>query len=193
MDELTRLAIAGRDGDRTALAMFARRAQADVWRFCAHAGDRSQADDLTQETFLRAIGALRSFRGESSARTWLLSIASRTCADAVRRAQRQRGLLERFRAVAPSDVAADGSGSLELDQLVSGLDPDRRNAFVLTQVIGLPYDEAAEVCHCPVGTIRSRVSRARADLLPGTSWTPRATTGGGPASCAVPNPAKETP
>lgn len=49
--------------------------------------------------------------------------------------------------------------------LVDSLDPDRRSAFVLTQVIGLSYEEAAAVVGCPIGTIRSRVARARADLV----------------------------
>jgi RNA polymerase sigma-70 factor (ECF subfamily) len=49
--------------------------------------------------------------------------------------------------------------------LIDGLHPDRREAFVLTQLVGLSYDEAAEVLGCPIGTIRSRVARARADLL----------------------------
>ncbi len=77
MDPLTRLAVAARDGDRVALASFVERSQADVWRFCAHQIGRPHADDATQETFLRAIGSLRTFRAESSARTWLLSIARR--------------------------------------------------------------------------------------------------------------------
>lgn len=165
MDELTRLALAARDGDRDALTQFVRRSQPDVWRFCLHAGDRNVVDDLTQETFLRAIGALRSFRAESSARTWLLSVAWRVCADAVRRNKRQRALLDRFRANTAAPVVPDSSGGVDLDDLVAGLDADRRSAFVLTQVLGLSYDEAAEVVGCPVGTIRSRVSRARLDLL----------------------------
>jgi RNA polymerase sigma-70 factor (ECF subfamily) len=49
--------------------------------------------------------------------------------------------------------------------LLDMIDPDRREAFVLTQVAGLSYDEAAVVLDCPVGTIRSRVARARADLV----------------------------
>ena len=49
--------------------------------------------------------------------------------------------------------------------LLDGLAPDRREAFVLTQLAGLSYDEAAQVAGCPIGTIRSRVARARADLL----------------------------
>lgn len=165
MDELTRLAMAAKDGDRAALSSFVRRSQADVWRFCAHAGDRNVADDLTQETYLRAIGALKSFRGESSARTWLLAVASRVCADAVRKNKRQRALLDRFRSNVTTVTTADHAGGVDLDDLVAGLDPERRAAFVLTQVLGLSYDEAAEVCHCPVGTIRSRVARARMDLV----------------------------
>jgi len=51
-----------------------------------------------------------------------------------------------------------------VDDLLSRLTPDRREAFVLTQMAGLTYDEAAFVVGCPVGTIRSRVSRARSDL-----------------------------
>jgi RNA polymerase sigma-70 factor (ECF subfamily) len=49
--------------------------------------------------------------------------------------------------------------------LLDGLDADRRDALVLTQVLGLSYSEAAEVCGCPLGTIRSRVARARDDLI----------------------------
>ena len=50
-------------------------------------------------------------------------------------------------------------------QLLDGLAADRREAFALTQVVGLSYEEAAEVISCPIGTVRSRVARARSDLL----------------------------
>ena len=165
MDGLTRLAFEARDGDRRALELFVRDSQADVWRLCAHLGGREHADDLTQETFMRAIGALPSFRGESSVRTWLLAIARRTCADAVRRKIRVRRLLQR---VTPRDeLEPEPTGGPELDLVMARLDPDRKAAFVMTQVIGLSYAEAAEACGCPVGTIRSRVARAREDLV---SW-----------------------
>jgi RNA polymerase sigma-70 factor (ECF subfamily) len=162
-DELTALALAARDGDRIALAAFVRRAQPEVWRFCAARGDRETADDLTQETFVRALGSLASFRGESSARTWLLAIARHTAADAVRRAQRRRR-----RTRGHADLAGTVPNPADhhaVADLVAGLDADRRDAFVLTQVLGLSYAEAAEVCGCEVGTIRSRVARARHDLL----------------------------
>jgi RNA polymerase sigma-70 factor (ECF subfamily) len=53
----------------------------------------------------------------------------------------------------------------ELDDVLAALDPDRRAAFVLTQLLGLRYDETAEVLGCPIGTVRSRVARAREDLV----------------------------
>ncbi len=94
MDEITELAVAAGAGDRVAMTTFVRRTQAEVWRVCSHLGDADNADDLTQETYLRALPALAGFRGESSARTWLLSIARRTCADAVRSRTRHRRMVE---------------------------------------------------------------------------------------------------
>ena len=61
-----------------------------------------------------------------------------------------------------ADTVAEGA---TVSDLLARLDADRREAFVLTQLLGLPYAEAAEVAGCPVGTIRSRVARARADLI----------------------------
>jgi RNA polymerase sigma-70 factor (ECF subfamily) len=84
----------------------------------------------------------------------------------VRRATRRRALLDRLvQRGDRDDVVPSRTGEVELDEAVSALEPDRRTAFVLTQVAGLSYAEAAEVCGVPIGTIRSRVARARADLL----------------------------
>ncbi len=165
MDELTRELLAAREGDRLAFAAVVRRAQADVWRYCAQLVGREEADDLTQETFVRVVRALPAFRGEATARTWLLAIARRACADAVRRNVRIR----RRDAVAGSSavdlVAPDASPHAIVDSLLAELDADQRAAFVLTQLLGLSYAEAAYVCGVPVGTIRSRVARARMALV----------------------------
>jgi RNA polymerase sigma-70 factor (ECF subfamily) len=59
----------------------------------------------------------------------------------------------------------DSSGTVDIDLLISALPVERRVAFVLTAVVGLDYAEAARVCEVPIGTIRSRVSRARDDLI----------------------------
>jgi RNA polymerase sigma-70 factor, ECF subfamily len=167
VDELTALALAAGDGDRVALTAFVRRTQPEVWRVCARLGDRSMADDLTQEVYLRALPALAAFRGDASARTWLLQIARYVCADHVRRQTRSRALLQRLvQRSDPADaVVASSAGELDLDDAIASLGLERREAFVLTQVLGLSYAEAAEVVDVPIGTIRSRVARARADLL----------------------------
>jgi RNA polymerase sigma-70 factor (ECF subfamily) len=179
VDDLTRLALAARDGDRAALARFVADSQADVWRLAAHLVDRSSADDVTQEAYERALGALHRFRGDASARTWLLSIARRTCVDAIRRRTRMRVREDRLRALAVDGAVGLADQPVELHDLLAGLDPDRRAAFVLTQLLGYGYADAAEVCGCPVGTIRSRVARARGELIAAWPDPAGATTGTG--------------
>jgi RNA polymerase sigma-70 factor (ECF subfamily) len=161
-DELTTVALRARRGDAAAASAFVRATQPDVWRLCAHLGSVAQADDLTQDTYARAFASLHRFLGRSSARTWLLAIARHVCADAVRTAQRERRL-----EIPAARSTDDLAGSVAMRALVAALEPVRREAFVLTQVVGLSYAEAADVCSCPVGTIRSRVARARADLVAG--------------------------
>lgn len=161
-DPVTAAALRAGRGDAIAAAAFVRATQSDVWRLCSNLGNRSDADDLTQETFARAFAALHRFAGRSSARTWLLSIARRVCADAVRSETRLRAVHADRR-----DPVADPAESVTVRALLDCLDHERREAFVLTQLVGLSYAEAADVCGCPVGTIRSRVARARADLVDG--------------------------
>jgi RNA polymerase sigma-70 factor, ECF subfamily len=169
VDELTRLFLAARDGDRTALLHAVRASQADVWRLVAHLVGPDNADDVTQDTYVRAWRALPAFRGDASARTWLLTIARRASADSVRGNVRRRRLgrrAEQQGGTTPAGGAtADHAGAHAVHALVDALPRDRRAAFVLTQVVGCSYAEAAEVCGVPVGTIRSRVARAREQLL----------------------------
>jgi RNA polymerase sigma-70 factor, ECF subfamily len=169
VDELERVAAAAGDGDPLAAAALVRATQSDVWRLCSALGDPDTADDLTQETYLRAFASLHRFEGRSAVRTWLLAIARRVCADAVRARRRRRLTLVRddadLEALARVPAADDPAEEATVADLLGRLLPERREAFVLTQLLGLPYAEAAEVAGCPVGTIRSRVARARADLV----------------------------
>jgi RNA polymerase sigma-70 factor (ECF subfamily) len=168
MDHLTRLLVDARDGDRRALERFIAETQADVWRLCRYLGDGRVADDLAQETYERAISSLHRFRADGPARAWLLTIARRVCVDHTRCAIRRRRIdqVALNHAIAGGDtVVPDSTGRVELDEMLGCLDDDRKAAFVLTQVLGMHYDEAADVLGCPIGTIRSRVSRARADLI----------------------------
>lgn len=164
MDDVTGDARRAAAGDRAALSDFVRATQPDVWRLCAFLVDAATADDLTQEVYVRAIKALPTYRGDSSARTWVLTITYRTCADELRRRRRRRMLQMRVATSARPAVAA-ADASVEVSELIAGLDPAERSALVLTQLLGLRYQEAATVLGVPIGTVRSRVARARRQLI----------------------------
>ncbi len=161
-DPISRLAAKARRGDAQAVTELVRATQADVWRLCAHLVDRQSADDLTQETYLRAIRALGSFRGDAPFRSWLLTIARRACAAEIEARQQRRRML---RALPTPGTVQDHARRVGLELLLDALNPEQRAAFVLTQLLGCSYAEAAAACECPIGTVRSRVARAREALV----------------------------
>lgn len=164
MDRFTVLAMRAKTGDQHALNEFIASTVSDVRGVCRYLGRPSDPEDLTQETYTRALGAIHQFRGDGSARAWLLSIARRVCADATRREIRNRRLDQRL--IADLDTMNHHDEAwFEIDELLSALDDERRTAFVLTQLVGLSYEDAAETVGCPIGTIRSRVARARQQLI----------------------------
>jgi RNA polymerase sigma-70 factor, ECF subfamily len=166
MDDVTALALAARDGDHVALSSFVRRTWSDVVRLVTAVAGRDLAEDAAQDTYLRAIRALPAYRGDAGARTWLLSIARRAAIDAVRVAARRRRLTRLLvdRGETTTIEVSLGDSALT-EQMLTRLEPDRRTAFVLTQLLGFDYAGAAAICGCPVGTIRSRVARARNQLI----------------------------
>ncbi|MEV0011554.1 sigma-70 family RNA polymerase sigma factor [Streptomyces sp. NPDC047973] len=170
-ETVTRIALAARDGDPVKADRFVRELHHDVRRYVAFlSADPQAADDLTQEVFLRALTALTGFEGRSSARTWLLSIARRTVADSLRRAASRPRLSDRGdwqRAAEQTRIhhVPGFEEGVALAELLSTIPVARREAFVLTQLLGYPYAEAATVLGCPVGTVRSRVARARHALM----------------------------
>ncbi|WP_405866608.1 sigma-70 family RNA polymerase sigma factor [Streptomyces sp. NBC_00005] len=170
-ESTTAWALAARRGDADAVDHFVRALHRDVQRYVAHlCADPQAVDDLAQDTFLRALGSLHRFEGRSSARSWLLSIARRAVMDSYRYAAARPCLSDipdwqlAVERAQPQDLPGFDDGVALLDLLAS-LPEERREAFVLTQLVGLPYAEAAEVSNCPVGTVRSRVARARATLM----------------------------
>lgn len=172
--DLDRLASTARDGApdaADALDALVRRTRPDVARFIARRVRPDRVEELTQETYLRALRSLPRFAGRAPVRAWLLAIARNTVADRYR-----------HDAARPECVGVVGADwdllaaptarfdeHLALLTLVDGLAAERREAFVRTQVEGHTYSEAAALSGVPVGTIRSRVARARDDLLRGLS------------------------
>ena len=177
-DYVTDLALKAGRGDRAALEAFIAQTQDDVWRLLASLAGREYADDLTQETYLRVLKSLPRFAGRSSARTWLLSLARRTWVDSVRHDMaRPKTADTQYETAAAMQASPDNATTwsevLDARALLNALSPERKEAIVLTQVLGYTYEEAAKIAGVRVGTIRSRVARARADLI--------ATGGAGPA------------
>ena len=166
MDDLTHLLLAAQAGDHDALERFIATTQHDVASMCRYLGDRDNTDDLIQESYARAIASLHHYRATGPGKNWLLTIVRRTCADATRQRRRRRKLDQRVAVFAHTEPPASGDTErTELDDLLFALHPDRRAAFVATQINGLRYAEAAEVLGVPIGTVRSRVARARQQLI----------------------------
>lgn len=163
-DPLRALIDAAREGDDRAVADLIQVTSAAVHGVCRRLGTPGELDDLVQETYIRAFLGLDRYSGTGSVIGWFVIIARNTCADHVRRRQRHARLADRLRlSFQPADEQiADWH---VVTDATSELDPDQRDAFVLTQLLGFTYEEAASLLGCPIGTVRSRVARARARLL----------------------------
>ncbi|MFD6290817.1 sigma-70 family RNA polymerase sigma factor [Streptomyces sp. NPDC060205] len=190
-ESITAWALAARGGDPDAVERFVRALHRDVVRYVAYlSADPQAADDLAQDTFLRALGSLHRFEGRCSARTWLLAIARRAVVDSLRYAAARPRLSDvpdwrlAVERAQPRGLPGFDEGVVLLD-LLAALPDERREAFVLTQMMGLPYAEAAALSDCPVGTVRSRVARARATLMDLLAETDPRTTTPAPAALAA--------
>jgi len=163
----TQLALKAGRGDRTALSAFVKETHDDVWRFLAHLAGPELADDLTQDTYVRVMGALPRFAGRSTARTWLLSLARRVWIDNIRheraRPRKSHSELEDLDPI--HEDSSVWSEWIDARTMIASLPDERREALVLTQILGYSYEEAAAIAGVRIGTIRSRVARARKDIL----------------------------
>ncbi|HEY7518624.1 MAG TPA: sigma-70 family RNA polymerase sigma factor [Methylomirabilota bacterium] len=134
-------------------------------------GNRAEAEEIAQETFLRAHRALPEFRGEARLHTWLYAIASRLCLNRLASAERRlvRGddeALAGARSDAPSAAAVLERAELDaaVREAIAALPEERRIVVVLRDLEGLSYEEIGEVLGLEPGTVRSRLHRARLDL-----------------------------
>ena len=137
--------------------------------------DPTEAEDVAQEAFVKAYRALGSFRGDSAFYTWLYRIAVNTARNAIASRQRrpldyeaelsegeQLNLASRLRDDdTPEATALSEEIRVTVNQAIESLPEDLRTAIVLREVEGLSYEEIAAAMDCPVGTVRSRIFRAR--------------------------------
>jgi RNA polymerase sigma-70 factor, ECF subfamily len=129
-------------------------------------GRQDEADDLTQEGLAKAWAARASFAADTNLRAWLFSIVRNTYRSSRRRTWRET-LLENLDGVAGATSGRESAARVELDdarRALSVLLEDQREALILVAIAGFSYEEAAQICNCAVGTIKSRVSRARQRL-----------------------------
>jgi RNA polymerase sigma-70 factor (ECF subfamily) len=169
---------AARDGDSEAFGALMRRHQRRIYRLAVHLlRDAAEAEDVTQETFVRAYGALDRFDGRSEAFTWIYRIAVNLSLNAIRARKSDRksvsaddprleGALVETRAGSASPQGASESRELgrALCEGMDSLSDTLRTTLILVGVDGLSHLQAGEVLGCPEGTVAWRVHEARKKL-----------------------------
>lgn len=160
--------------------------------------DSNLVQDIAQETFIRAYRALPQFRGDSAFYTWLYRIAVNSAKKALSDLKRDPLVLESSRVLndegeetsrvenelsdgeTPEGLLASKEIAAAVNSAIEALSEDLRQAITLREIEGLSYEEISEVMNCPIGTVRSRIFRAREaialrlkpllDVSDGTRW-----------------------
>jgi RNA polymerase sigma-70 factor (ECF subfamily) len=167
-------------GDRRAFEMLVVKYQRRIERLIARmVRDIDLVEDIAQETFIRAYRALPQFRGESAFYTWLYRIAVNSAKKALSDMKRDPVVTEAALALRDEDEETSRSGieltdgetpdsllaskeiAATVNAAIEALSEDLRQAITLREIEGLSYEEIAEAMNCPIGTVRSRIFRAR--------------------------------
>lgn len=164
-------------GDKTAFDLLVLKYQHRIAKLVSrYVADRAEVDDVTQEAFIKAYRAIKGFRGDSAFYTWLYRIAINTAKNyLVAQRRRPRGVDMETEEAENSGLggvnlrdAATPERHLLTDEIgqtvrrsLAALPEDLRTAITLREIEGLSYEEIAEVMDCPIGTVRSRIFRAR--------------------------------
>lgn len=161
-------------GDASAFGTLVERHEARVYNLCLRIlGDRDDARDATQETFVAAIRKLAQFRGDAAFTTWLHRVTVNTCYDELRRRKRRPMLHvtapddpDRPHEPGPpiADHADEVAGTLDVAAALATVPEEFRVALVLADVQDLPYEEIGRILDVPLGTVKSRVHRGRIAL-----------------------------
>ena len=170
-----KLVARAQQGDQRAFELLVRKYQYKIVQLVSRLVGEADAPDVAQETFIKAYRALAGFRGQSAFYTWLYRIGINTAKNhIVSRARRpagqdidindaeQYGHTEYLSDVdTPESVVLSEEIKLKVVEAIEALPPDLRQAITLRELEGLSYEEIAEAMGCPIGTVRSRIFRAR--------------------------------
>ena len=163
------------NGDQRAFELLVRKYQYKIIQLVGRLVGEADAPDVAQETFIKAYRALNGFRGQSAFYTWLYRIGINTAKNyIVARGRRpstqdidvgdaeQYGHTEQLADMeTPESVLLSEEIKRKVGETIAKLPPDLRQAITLRELDGLSYEEIAEVMNCPIGTVRSRIFRAR--------------------------------
>ena len=163
-------------GDRSAFDLLVVKYQHRILKLIMrYVKDPSEAMDVAQEAFLKAYRAASSFRGDSAFYTWLYRIAINTAKNHLVSASRRAAQFDfdiqdtdQFEAMSklqeldtPEGIAMSDQLRATVQRTINQLPEDLRTAILLREVEGMSYEEIAQTMECPVGTVRSRIFRAR--------------------------------
>jgi RNA polymerase sigma-70 factor (ECF subfamily) len=170
------LVVRVQNGDKGAFDLLVRKYQHRIAKLVSrYVRDRAEAEDVTQEAFIKAFRAIKGFRGESAFYTWLYRIAINTA---------KNYLVAQGRRLPTADLEAEEGDISDVgtnvrdattperqlladeiartvERVMATLPDDLRTALTLREIDGLSYEEIAEIMDCPIGTVRSRIFRAR--------------------------------
>lgn len=179
LDELTdeQLIAAFTGGESAAFEELIRRHEQKIFGLCLRImGDRSDAFDAAQEAFITAFRHLDSFRGDAAFGTWLYRVGINSCKDLLRKRSRIPLGSSETEVQAPDDPAAQVSMRVDIARALQELPEEYREAVVMHDLGGIPYEEIARLTNTRIGTVKSRISRGRRRLaelmeLPATRAT----------------------
>ena len=168
-----------RKGDRVAFTQLMEKYQNQVFNISyGFLSDYDDASDATQEVFIKVYRSIASFKGQSSFITWLYVICRNVCNDILRKRQR-RGVsvsiysdnededyVKEIKSDAPSpdEMVEQSEREMAVREAINMLKPEYKEVIVYSDMQQLSYDEVAQILKCPVGTVKSRLNRARAAL-----------------------------
>ena len=171
-----KLVVRVQKGDKTAFDLLARKYQHKIAKLISrYVRDRREVEDVTQEALIKAYRAIGGFRGESAFYTWLYRIAVNTAKNYLESQGRRppgsdmeiesaeliesgEGLRDQ---ATPERQMLTNEIATTVHRVLEHLPPDLRTAITLREIEGMSYEEIAEVMDCPIGTVRSRIFRAR--------------------------------
>lgn len=163
-------------GDPAAFERLVTPHEQTIWRVCWHYTHHQQdAQDCMQEAMLKAWRAIGQYRGDCALETWLYRIAATVCLDFLRRRKRlpqtesaddlaEMGVQPVDASPTPDEALLNAESNEQLRAGIDSLPGDMRTALILYALEGRPYDEIAEVTKTSIGTVKSRINRARQKL-----------------------------